>query len=190
MTNYICKITLEKLCSRNIIKEDEIELYQYGLRLLIATVFKGLGLIVIGILTGLLKEVITFILFFSGLRIQAGGYHARSVMGCFIGSLILIFPSIILIRLLPAANQKYYILISMVASILFVYLYAPLESENKPLDKEEKKMYRRRSLQTVIIGNIIILISMIISYKFTYFGAIASTGFLMESLTLIHNLKK
>ncbi|CAK7085551.1 accessory gene regulator B family protein [Tissierella sp.] len=189
MTDYICKLTLKELCARDIIKEEDIEVYRYGLQLLVATILKGLGIAIIGILTGLLKESIIFILFFSSLRIQAGGYHAKTVINCFIGTSMLLFLSILLLKLLPVIYQPYYVLISMVFSIFFVYLYAPLESENKPLDEEEKILYRRRSLQTVIIGNIIILISMAFSDKFVYYAAIASTGFLLESLTLIHALE-
>ncbi|OZV13146.1 hypothetical protein CIW83_04520 [Tissierella sp. P1] len=70
MTDYICKLTLKELCARDIIKEEDIEVYRYGLQLLVATILKGLGIAIIGILTGLLKESIIFILFFSSLRIQ------------------------------------------------------------------------------------------------------------------------
>lgn len=189
MTDYICKIILEKLCIKNIIKEEDREVYCFGLKLFLATVFKALGIMVIAIFTGLIKETVVFILYFSGLRIQAGGYHAKTVLNCFIGTLILVFASIALVKILPMSYQQYYILISMVASIFLVFLYAPLESENKPLNREEKIIYRHRSLQTVIIGSIIILFSMVFSDKFIYFGAIASTGFLLESLTLIHPIK-
>lgn len=190
MTQYICKLTLEKLCANNIIKEEEREIYLYGLELLIATIFKGLVIVIIGALTGLIKEMLIFTLFFSGLRIQAGGYHAKTILGCLIGTLIIAFTSITVVRILPEAHQSYYILVSMVASIVLVFLYAPLESENKPLSKEEKILYRHRSLQTVIIGNIIILTLMAFNDKFNYLGSIASTGFLTESLTMIHNLKE
>lgn len=189
MTQYICKLTLERLCAKNIIKEEDREIYLYGLELLIATIFKGLVIVIIGALTRLIKEMLIFTLFFSGLRIQAGGYHAKTILGCLIGTLTIIFTSITLVRILPEDYQSYYILISMVASVVLIFLYAPLESENKPLSKEEKVLYRHRSLQTVIIGNIIILILIAFSDKFNYLGSIASTGFFIESLTIIHNLK-
>ncbi|WP_353093125.1 accessory gene regulator B family protein [Tissierella praeacuta] len=190
MTDYICKSILKELNSKNIIKEDDMEVYYYGLQLLIATLFKCLGILIIAAFTGIVKETVVFIIFFSSLRIQAGGYHAKTVLNCFIGTIILISISIILVKILFMAYQPYYILISMVASIALVFLYAPSESENKPLTKEEEIIYRRKSLQTVIIGNIIILILMAFSDKSIYFGVIASTGFLLESLTLIHPCKR
>lgn len=190
MTDYICKSILKELNSKNIIKEEDIEVYYYGLQLLIATLFKCLGILIIAAFTGLVKEAVVFIIFFSSLRIQAGGYHAKTVLNCFIGTIILISISIILVKILSMAYQPYYILISMVASIALVFLYAPSESENKPLTKEEEIIYRQKSLQTVIIGNIIILILMAFSDKSIYFGVIASTGFLLESLTLIHPRKR
>lgn len=189
MTDYICKIILEKLCIKNIIKEEDREVYGFGFKLFLATIFKVLGIMAIAAFTGLIKEAVVFLLFFSGIRIQAGGYHAKTVLNCFIGTLVLTFGSIALIKILPEIYYQHYILISMVASIFLVFLYAPLESKNKPLNREEKIVYRNRSLQTVIIGSIIILFSMVFSDKFIYFGAIASTGFLLESLTLIHPIK-
>lgn len=190
MTSYICRLTLEKLCSRNIIKEEDKEVYLFGLELLMATFLKALGLLVVGIVTGLLKEICIFILFFSSLRIQAGGFHAKTVLGCFAGTLVIILGSIALLNQLVIAYQPYYILASMVISIVLVFLFAPLESENKPLNKEEKVIYRRRSLQTVIMGNIIILTLMLVSEENTYLWTIASTGFLFESLSLIPIFKQ
>lgn len=190
MIDYICRTTVNKLCVKNIIKEEDMEVYQYGLELLIATVFKGLGIIIIASLTGLLIEATVFILFFSSLRVQAGGYHAETIMSCFIGTLILIFSSIILVKILPVIYQPYYILIAVVSSIFLVFLYAPLESKNKPLTENEKIIYRCKSLHTVIIGSIIILFLVYLSDKFIYFGTISATAFLLESLTLVHAREK
>ena len=60
-----------------------MEVYEYGLTLLIGTIGKIIGFIIIGVLTGLLKEILVFIIFFSGLRLQAGGYHAKTALNCF-----------------------------------------------------------------------------------------------------------
>lgn len=189
MTEYICKMTLRILCENSIIEEENVEIYHYGLELILATIFKFIGLMIIATIAGLVKEAIIFILFFSGLRLQAGGYHARTIMGCFIGMASFTFVSINLVKILPLHHQLNYILVSMIISIFLIFLYAPLESENKPSTEEQKIEYRYRSLATGIIGSIIILFLIYLSRKFIYFGTIASTGFLIESLTLIHSRK-
>lgn len=190
MINYICELTLEKLCSSNIIEEDQIEVYHYGLELLIATILKTLGFLIIAIVLNLVKEALIFTIFFSSLRIQAGGYHANTPFKCFVGTLILMFPGIILVGMIPMEKQLYYILINILISILLVYLYAPVESENKPLTKEEVKIYRHRSLLTVVGGSVIVLLLIYAYQSFIYLGSIALTAFSMESLTLIDFTKK
>src|SRR5690606_22865170 len=87
MTDLVCRLTLKKLFDSNIINEEDMEVYEYGLTLLIGTISKIIGFIIIGLLTGLLMEILVFIIFFSGLRLQAGGYHAKTVLNCFLGSL-------------------------------------------------------------------------------------------------------
>lgn len=189
MTEYLCKMTLKILCKNSIIEEENVEVYHYGLELILATIFKSIGLMVIAAITGLVVETIIFILFFSGLRLQAGGYHAKSIMGCFIGMVSFTFISISLVKLLPIHNQLNYILLSMIISIYLVFTYAPLENENKPSTKEQNIEYRFRSLVTVVMGSVIMLFLIYLSKEFIYFGTIASTGFFIESLTLIHSRK-
>lgn len=186
MTDYICKFTLKKLYEKSIINEEDMEIYGYGLKLLISTIFKVLGFLAVGIFTGLLKETIIFILFFSSLRIQAGGYHAKTVIGCFLGTLVLIFTSIVLVKILPVDYTTYFILITLVVSNLLIFIYAPLENKNKPFTDEEKVVYKHRSILVAIIGSFIILASIGLGQKFVYLGTIASTSFLLESLTLIN----
>jgi len=187
MTEYLCKMTLKMLCKNSIINEENVEVYHYGLELILATIFKFIGLMVIAAITGLVIETIIFILFFSGLRLQAGGYHAKSIMGCFIGMVSFTFISISLIKLLPIHYQLNYILLSMIISIYLVFVYAPLENENKPSTKEQNIEYRYRSIVTIIMGSVTILFLIYLNKEFIYFGTIASTGFLIESLTLIHS---
>lgn len=186
MTDYICKFTLKKLYEKSIINEEDMEIYGYGLKLLISTIFKVLGFLAVGIFTGLLEETIIFILFFSSLRIQAGGYHAKTVIGCFLGTLVLIFTSIVLVKILPVDYTTYFILITLVVSNLLIFIYAPLENKNKPFTDEEKVVYKHRSILVAIIGSFIILASIGLGQKFVYLGTIASASFLLELLTLIN----
>lgn len=90
MTGFLCRLTLKKLLENNIINEEDAEVYEYGLILLIGTLLKIIGFAAVGLITGYMKEIVVFLIFFSGLRIQAGGYHAKSVLNCFLGSLALI----------------------------------------------------------------------------------------------------
>lgn len=185
MTDFLCKLTLKKLYDNHIINEEDMEVYEYGLTLLIGTIGKIIGFIIFGILTGLLKEIFIFIIFFSGLRLQAGGYHAKTVLSCFLGSLAAINFSIFFVKILPVNYQPVFNIFSIIISVLLVFLFSPSESENKPLTEKEKVLYRQRSIVTVILGSIIILFLAIKGDIFLYFASIASMGFLLESITLV-----
>jgi len=186
MIGFLCKLTLKKLFENDIIKEGDMEVYEYGLTLLFGTLGKIIGFIIIGLLTGLLKEILVFIIFFSGLRLQAGGYHAKSVLNCFLGSLAAMGIAIFIVKILPVSYQSIFTLFSIIISILLVFLFSPLESENKPLTGEEKLIYRKRSIVTVIIGSILVLFLAWKGGNSLHFASIASMGFLLESCTLLN----
>lgn len=75
-------------------------------------------------------------------------------------------------------------LIAIVVSILLVYEYAPVETENKPLSKDEVLIYKRRSMVTVLISSIIILATMHLLDVRLVLVNIASLAILAESITL------
>lgn len=190
MTEYICKVTLKKLCDKNIIEKEDIDVYHYGLELLLATVIKVVGIMTIAYFTGLVMEVIIFTLFFSSLRVQAGGYHAKTIIGCFVCMVIFTFTSIVLVRIIPLGNLQQFMLLSLICVNVLVFKYSPMESKNKPLTDEEEIIYRRRSLGTVLVGSIVILMLVYLGNNHSYIGSLAATGFLIESLTLVHFDKK
>lgn len=188
MTQYMSEYLLKKLRNKYILEED-IEVYRFGLELLIATFFKAIGLLIIGLAFGIMTEIIVLILFFSGLRIQAGGYHAKTPITCFLGTLGMIFTSTFLIRIIAIEYKIYFIFISVIISILMVIYYAPVENENRPLSEKEKVIYKRRSIVTVTLSSILVLIFTFLNNELIYLGQMAITGLLFESFTLI-NIKK
>lgn len=190
MTQYISGFLIEKLFNKQLIQEDEIDVYRFGLELLIVTISKVMGLLIIGLAFGIISEIIFFTLFFSGLRIQTGGYHAKTPMKCFLGTIGLLFMSIFLVKIIPIEYELYFILISIITSIVMVMYYAPVENENRPLSKKEKIIYKNRSIATVILGSIIVLIFVCLNSEFVYFCKITISGFLFQSLTLINKDEK
>ena len=185
MIDNISNSIIGKLSRENIIPEENRDIYIYGLQLLIATILKVIGLFAIALSFGVVKEMIVFMLFFSSLRIQAGGVHAETFLKCFISTVILIFSSIFVTRLIAENHFLNFQLVSIVLSIIVVFKYAPVETENKPLSKEEKVIYRRRSIVTVLLGSTIILATARLNNSLIGLGNIASIALLTQSLTLI-----
>ena len=63
-------------------RNENIELYRYGLELFISSFFCSLVLLAFGLVTASIIESIIFIVAFSALRIYTGGYHANSYSLC------------------------------------------------------------------------------------------------------------
>lgn len=185
MVDSICNFIIYKLNKEQIIQEEKNEIYLYGLQLLMATLIKAVGLFVLAIIMGAVKESIIFMIFFSSLRIQAGGIHAHSLLKCFISTAIIMFSAIYIVRLFPYVQNLNIQIIMIVISIILVYMFAPVENENKPLSEEEKILYRKRSMITVLVGAIIILLNNSIPWIFQGYSTIASMALLLESMTLL-----
>ena len=81
------------MVERGIIKEEEQELYQFGIRNGMILLLNVVTALVIGLLTEQLAVVAVFTLSFMVLRSYTGGYHSDSRIFCYLGSnLVLLVP--------------------------------------------------------------------------------------------------
>lgn len=173
-----------KLERNSLIHVDDIDYCRYGIEMFILTVFKTTILLTLAVIAGLTKEVIIYMIAFSSLRIQAGGIHADSIILCLTITAFTAFISIRLSSMIPVDYALLFQIIAITIAGLLIYLYSPKDTPNKPLSKEEKIIYRRRSICTYIIGSLVILIGSIFINDFYYYSSIASFAFLIESITL------
>lgn len=82
-----------RMVERGIIKEEEQELYQFGIRNGMILLLNVVTALVIGLLTEQLAVVAVFTLSFMVLRSYTGGYHSDSRVFCYLGSnLVLLVP--------------------------------------------------------------------------------------------------
>lgn len=134
------------LARRGIIHEEDIEVYAYGLELVLSSAISTLLVIVVSLL--FLKPLawLFFLLSFIPIRLTAGGYHAKSHLQCFIVFTIA-YAFFMAGAVLGAALVTPIILIGISAiSVLIILLLAPLQSESKPMSGEELHRNRRRSV--------------------------------------------
>lgn len=140
MTNII----IELFKNAGLINSENDQIVLLGVRricgavtdLIIATVW---SLILGDIFVGLLFEIS-----YSILRIYAGGYHASSAKMC---KWLTYISTLICILIIFMVNVDGIILHSLVAFfICLIGVNAPIENENKPLSKMEKKVYKRKCI--------------------------------------------
>lgn len=133
--------------------DNERVVYAYSIEVLLSLL---LNLIILSVAAYILNkkwELLIFIIFFSGLRSFAGGYHAKTHAECILVSL-----SMFVVSAMCGTYFKQYgeiiLVLGVIFSVFMVFRLAPSESGNKPLSKNERKKYERISRILVIILSI------------------------------------
>ena len=133
-----------RMVERGIIKEEEQELYQFGIRNGMILLLNVVTALVIGLLTEQLAVVAVFTLSFMVLRSYTGGYHSDSRIFCYLGSN--------LVLLVPVYTQAVFyktslarLLAVLLVSAGIIFLLSPMHSKNRKLDKEEQKHFGRKA---------------------------------------------
>lgn len=160
------------------IKIDEI---RYGLESIYLSLTKTIVILLVAYLIGIFKESILLLLFFNGLRITGFGIHASKSWICWITSSItfLVLPFICKYYQIP--DIFHYII--LVASIICFVLYAPADTEKRPLIYRNKRL--RFKFLTVIIS--IFYLILFIYTNNNLIKNLVTTSMIIESV-LIHPL--
>lgn len=113
----------------------------YGLTLIIEKVVAYSVLFCFILLIGKVTEGLIFLAAFIFLRQTTGGFHAKSVPGCLIGSTLTVFAAL---QISPVLMQEHEILFAVLLflSSLCILVFAPINHPNLMLSKEEKKHLR------------------------------------------------
>ncbi len=136
----------DDLVRSGIVKEEDAEVYIYGINQIMAYVFNVSSSLIIGLIFGVTFEIIIFMAAYIPLRSFAGGYHAKTPLRCYIFSVIMLIVVSIGLKYLCPADCVYYVVLAV--SVFVILVLSPVEDKNKPLDEVEHKVYKRR---TVII---------------------------------------
>lgn len=160
---FIAKI-LSTICINFIHKntstsEEDIEKITYGLQVIILNTFHSILLFVIAYFLGIFIYTLIAFVFFAILRLFASGVHANSTLTCCIVSSIFFFGNVYLSLNTP----KNIVVISIVflISLILILLYAPADTEERPLisKKLRKSLKIKSALVTVIFYIVTLLIS-------------------------------
>lgn len=134
---------VDYLVQNGTVKDSERSIYEIGIRQLITYLLDIVGILFLGILFDLMWEAIVLSVLFMLIQRYAGSYHAPSRILCYVESLLVVLINLYLYRIvtIPGYIQA--------CTVLFLFciisLLAPVESGNKRLDADEKKIYKERA---------------------------------------------
>lgn len=146
--------------SEKIIDRSEIDIYEYGIELLMADIINISSILLIGLILHKIVYTIIFLLIFCIIRTFTGGYHAAKEYIC--RSVFFITYGIVVMMMLILPNSLFIVIGADIFAECMIIMFSPVEHPYKELTKENKKRNRLRS----IIGSIVL---MIISFFLTLF---------------------
>lgn len=144
------------LHKNSIVNDENIDVVRYGIEIVLLKILFFLTILFIGIITNSVVNILIFMLFYKPLRTYAGGYHAKTRIGCYIVSVLMLLLMLISVKLVSnfdALTNAVYVI--AVISGVIIWILAPVETSNKPLDMVEKSRYR-------LISRIILLVEFIV----------------------------
>lgn len=183
MVDRLLDRLVNSMREHGIVKDDDsYEIVRFGAEILIMKMFFLLITILVGFLTSRLIEIIIFMLAFQPLRMYCGGYHAKTKISCAISSVLMMISVIILSKVVPITILPILSVIAIVISSVIILFFAPLGSTNKPLDEDEKSVYKKRARFILIIILIVAVIAFVVqAYKCLFMLALGllAVGFLL-----------
>lgn len=181
MKNCLSKKIVNSLVENKIVNFEDKQLYEYGLHQGVVMILNIITTIGIGIIFGMIWQIILFMIVYIPLRIYSGGYHSKTQTRCYIFSIGLTIVALLLMKMIYWTN--FLCISTTVISAMIILVLAPVEDSNKPLDTIELKVYKERTIM-ILIFDVYVLFIFILLGLFEISVCI-SVGLLVLSIMLL-----
>lgn len=165
--------------------ENEMEIYTYGVWVLLTTFLSVLEVLFLGFISHCLVESVIYLLILMVLRTYTGGYHASTSGKCNLLVICCFFVNVLLSKMLFYLDNTWITGGILLISMVIILWKAPVEHENKPLSDKEKVRYRRYSIVLSVIICFIV-VCLYANCKFQMIYTVASM--LMVALMMVVEL--
>lgn len=169
------------LVHSGVIKEEDAEIYIYGINQILTYVLNVSSALIIGLIFDVFTEVAVFMAAYIPLRSFAGGYHAKTPLRCYVFSVIMLIVVSIGLKYLHIADWVYYAVLA--AATLVVLVLSPVEDRNKPLAEIEQKVYKKRTMNIAAAEVMVCLALKFVGYDNLFVAVVYS--FVVLSFMLV-----
>ena len=150
MKEVIINKAMQRVKRNGNYSEEKLAEIRYGLSTLYINITKTIVIFTLDYFLGLLKELLLILLFYGLLRTTGFGLHAKKSWQCWIGSL---FTFLLLPYLVKILKIDFYIrLIVSRLSIVFIFIYAPADTEKRPLIRKNRRILYKTLCTITAIG--------------------------------------
>jgi accessory gene regulator B len=185
MIDAVVRAVAQKFIDNNIIKTDDVDIYIYGLQMMISGIVKFIGFILIAWTLGWIPEALVFIITFSSIRVYAGGYHADTYIKCFLITATATFLSIFIVRTFFIDYMFPCTAILIILACSMIFKYAPVDTPNKRIAGDEIKVYRAKAIRNMLLEILLIVIVLLLAPQWMFFCNIAAMAMFFEGITLL-----
>lgn len=176
----------EWLANKKSIDEMDIELYAYAIEVCVVSIIPLIASIVIGSIISSISVGLGVILPFIMLRRYTGGYHAQSFIVCTLSSVSLLCMAVYIVEYLTV---NFWFSVILIIAILELLIFSPVDTKQKPLKRDEKKIYKTRVKEIIFVILVIYIVLLTIKYD-RYAIAIGIGIILTAILQVVAILKK
>lgn len=160
--DYLVEKAVDSLVKENAASTEEAEVYRFGVEV---TLLKAMHLISYFIIALCMKQVFEFVIIFAifcAFRRNTGGYHAKTRMGCYLFSCIVI---VVMLTIARGGMSPVHMAELSLCDIIIMRFISPVKNENRPLDEEEISCFRRR----LFVLDVLFVLVFAITAKLGYF---------------------
>ncbi len=170
---------------------DEIKLAEikYGIESFYLTITKTIVIFGLSYFLGTIKTLLLLMLFYTFLRLNGYGLHAKKSWQCWLGS-ILVFILLPYLCLIVRIDKIYLILASIIC-LFFIFKYAPADTEKRPIISKRKRHIHKYlcSITTIIYICLIYFLHSTYLQNILFFSIILETIMILPVSYKIFKLK-
>lgn len=159
MKNNYSKI-IDILIQRQYLQPEDKELYTYGLRITVQSLFNIVFVVVSGMVLGMFKESLLMFTTFFVLRKFLGGYHLDKFVYCFASSAAIHCLGLMLIKKQWLMSDSVFLVLIWFC-VVMVAMVSPVAHPNKEITEKERRVYKVfsivLSLLSCIVSTLVIL---------------------------------
>lgn len=156
--------------ARALNEKEKINIFCYGLQIILNTIISITLVIVVGIFIGKPMHALFYLFTYCFIRVWAGGYHASSNGKC-----VFLFISFFIISIVGAeviVLNKIKLLLCLILENVLLFLVAPVGTPENPIPESLiKKMKRKAVLSSLLVSCLVILQS---DMKMKMYGLLGS----------------
>lgn len=143
MFTEVSEYLTQSLIENCFIKREDSDIYRYGIQQGLFLILNLVTTLVLGIVFGMVWQIVLFMGAYIPLRHFAGGYHSRTSQRCYVFSIVLMTVVLLAMKYISLTYFVYGILLFI--SGIVILILTPVEERNKLLDDKERKVFRKRA---------------------------------------------